>query len=318
MTAFRRAIRYVLLLLGAVAGMITVLSAYMARMIISPPRQRLWATPDDLGMPFEDVQFPARDGLRLSGWFIPAKSDNGQQPKATLLLVHGWPWNRLGTAAENILTNLPGSAPVQLIHLALALHRRGYQLLMFDLRNHGQSATSAPVTFGWREAEDLLGAVDYAAARSDVNSQQIGVIGFSMGANATLFALPRTDLVRAAIVIQPTSPAVFSSRYGSFLIGPLSKLVMPVVEFIYRLSGGLNFSAMEPIFASGGSGDTPLLFVQGKGDNWGSADNVAAMVAASPSAVDPIFVDTEGRFGGYQYIIDNPDAADAFFSGYMQ
>jgi hypothetical protein len=41
------------------------------------------------------------------------------------------------------------------------------------------------------------------------------------------------------------------------------------------------------------------------------------MVAASPTAVDPIFVDTKGRFGGYQYIIDNPDAVDAFFSGYI-
>lgn len=317
MTPFRRATQLVLLLSGVVAGMITFLAGYMARMMIRPPRQRIWATPEELGMPYQDVQFPARDGLRLSGWFVPAKLDDGRQPKATLLLVHGWPWNRLGTAAENILVDLPGSAPVQLMHLALALHRRGYQLLMFDLRNHGRSAASAPVTFGWREADDLLGALDYAAGRDDVDARRIGVVGFSMGANATLFSLPRTDLVAAAVAVQPTSPTVFASRYAASVVGPMSRLILPLVEFVYRLAGGLNFSAMEPIFAAAGSGQTPLLFVQGKGDNWGSADNVAAMASASPTPVEPIFVDTHGRFGGYQYVIDNPQVLDAFFAGHL-
>lgn len=315
MTPFRRATQFILLLLGLLAGMITFVAGYMARMIIRPPRQSLWATPDELGMPYEDVQFPARDGLRLSGWFVPARLENGQKPKATLLLVHGWPWNRLGTAAESILVDLPGSAPVQLMHLALALHRLGYQLLMFDMRNHGQSAASTPVTFGWREADDLLGALDYAVGRDDVEAGRIGVIGFAMGANATLFSLPRTDLVGAAVAVQPTSPDVFASRYGAYVVGPLARLVVPLVEFIYRLAGGLNFSAMEPIFASSGSGQTPLLFVQGKGDDWGSAENVAAMAAASPTTVEPLFVETSGRFGGYQYVIDNPEMLDAFFTG---
>jgi dienelactone hydrolase len=157
--------------------------------------------------------------------------------------------------------------------------------------------------------------LDYAAERDDVDPERIGVIGFSMGANATLFSLPRTELVGAAVAVQPTSPNVFASRYGATIVGPLSRLVVPLVEFIYRLAGGLSFSAMEPIFASSGSGQTPLLFVQGKGDNWGSVDNVAAMVAASPTTVEPIFVETSGRFGGYQYLIDNPEMVDAFFTG---
>jgi len=88
MHSFRRAIRLFLLIVGALAGMVTVVAAYMVKMLIRPPRQRLWASPADLGMPFEDVHFPARDGLRLSGWFIPAKLSEDQQPKATLLLIH--------------------------------------------------------------------------------------------------------------------------------------------------------------------------------------------------------------------------------------
>jgi pimeloyl-ACP methyl ester carboxylesterase len=317
MTPFRRAIRIILLLIGVVVGMTAVIAAYMARMIIRPPRQRLWATPDELGMAYEDVQFPARDGLRLSGWFIPARLEGEQRAKATLILVHGWPWNRLGTAAESILSDLPGSAPVQLIHLALALHRRGYQLLMFDLRNHGLSAASAPVTFGLREADDLLGALDYAAGRDDVAAERLGVIGFSMGANATLFTLPRTELVQAAVVVQPMSPSVFANRYSLRIIGPLTKPVLALVKFLYRLAGGLSFSAMDPIFAAGGSGEMPVLFIQGNGDTWGSAKNVADMVAVSPTRVEPVYIETFGRFGGYQYAIDHPEILDAFFSKYL-
>jgi hypothetical protein len=95
-------------------------------------------------------------------------------------------------------------------------------------------------------------------------------------------------------------------------------LIVPLAEFAYRLAGGLKFSAMEPIFASGGSGDTPLLFVQGKGDNWGSVTNVAAMVDASPTTVEPLFVESAGRFGGYQYVIDHPEVVEAFFTSHLQ
>ena len=46
-------------------------------------------------MAYEDVTFPALDGVRLSGWHIPAaQSTPGSAP--TVVMVHGWPWNRLG------------------------------------------------------------------------------------------------------------------------------------------------------------------------------------------------------------------------------
>jgi hypothetical protein len=41
------------------------------------------------------------------------------------------------------------------------------------------------------------------------------------------------------------------------------------------------------------------------------------MAAASPTAVEPIFVESSGRFGGHQYVIDNPEMVDAFFTGHL-
>jgi pimeloyl-ACP methyl ester carboxylesterase len=292
-------------------------------MIISPPRQRLWASPSDLGMPFEEVQFPARDGLRLSGWFIPTGESAAEtefetdSAAPTLIFVHSWPWNRLGTAAETVFNDIPGSSPIQLIHLAQSLQRRGYNILMFDLRNHGQSATSPPVTFGLREADDLLGALDFLIRREDVDQQRIGVISFAMGANATIFALPRTDALRAVVAVQPASPAKFSSRYAYSLFGPLGSLVLRLAHLIYLIVGGLRFSAIEPAFAAAGAGDTPVLYVQGTGDRWGSIDNVKYIARHTPNAVRPLYVETNGCYSGYQYVVDNPEMLDIFFREQM-
>lgn len=72
MNLFRRAIRFFLIVAGLVAAVVAAATAFFLRYLLRPPRQPLWATPEDAGMPFEEVEFPARDGLRLSGWFIPA------------------------------------------------------------------------------------------------------------------------------------------------------------------------------------------------------------------------------------------------------
>ncbi|MCI0399252.1 MAG: alpha/beta fold hydrolase [Chloroflexi bacterium] len=317
MSLFRRALRIFLLIAGVIAGIIAAVTAFFARFLLSPPRQRLWTTPAHLGMPYEDVQFPARDGLRLSGWFVPASNNTSGQPGPTLVMVHGWPWNRLGTAAAGLLHDVPGSSPVELLHLTHPLHHAGYHVLMFDLRNHGQSAGAPPITFGLQEANDLLGALDYLLTRQDVDHDRIGVIGFSMGANTILYALPHTGRFKAAIAVQPTSPAVFASRYAYYLLGPLSGVVIALVQFIYRASSGLNFSAIEPAFAAAGAGRTPILYIQGNGDQWGSPDNVTQIARATPNASGLLMVDTNGRFGGYQYAIDHPERLLAFFAEHL-
>lgn len=313
MSLFRRALRIFILVCGVIAGMLTVITAFFARFLINPPRRRLWTTPAGLGLPFEEVHFPARDGLRLSGWFIPRKRANQRGTDTTIILVHGWTWNRLGIINENPLNEIPGSGSVELIHLAHALQTAGYNVFMFDMRNHGQSAAARPVSFGLKEANDLLGAVDYLSGRDDTNTERIGVIAFSAGANALLYALPHTDKIKAAVAVQPASIRLFAARYAKWLLGPLGTPVLWLADLVYQLAGGIRLQAIEPIFAAAGSGKTPVLFVQGNGDPWGAVENVADMAATTPLSVDPLFIDTNGRFGGYQYLVDHPEVAAAFF-----
>jgi dipeptidyl aminopeptidase/acylaminoacyl peptidase len=316
MVLFRRMLRWLFWLTGFMVGAVVSMALFFARYMIMPPRQRLWATPADVGLAYENVHFPAQDGVRLAGWFIPAGA-NSRRKGATILLAHGWPWNRLGNGADDLLSKLSGSPPLHFLRLAHALQGDGYHVFMFDLRNHGESAAAPPVTFGWQEAKDLLGAMTYVGDRADTDSERTGVVGFSMGANTILYALPQTDKIKAAVAVQPTSLAVFARRYGADLVGPLSKVVAPLTEWLYRAAGGSRFTAVQPSFAALGAGETPVLFVQGKGDRWGSVADVAQMAGAVPQARGPLFVDTTHRFGGYQYIIDNPKIVTAFFEQHL-
>jgi dienelactone hydrolase len=298
------------------AAVFAVLVAFAARRMIAPARQPLWMTPADLGLAYENVQFPAQDGVRLSGWFIPVVSTSPRKG-ATIVLAHGWGWNRLGDPADDILSRVAGSKPVELLRLAPVLHKEGFHILTFDLRNHGQSASRPPVTFGQQEANDLLGALAYLETRPDVDAGRIGVIGFSMGGNTLLYTLPQTNLIKAAVAVGPTSAALYAGRFARDVFGVLGGFLLSLTEALYRVAGGLPLNSYQPAFAAAGAGETPVLYIQGKNDRWGSAEDVARMAAATSQAQGPLFVDGMHHYQGLQYMLDNPKIAVAFFEKHL-
>lgn len=138
-----------------------------------PPRRSVTRTPQEFGANYEDVLFPSRDGMMLSGWFVPARcsQETGAAPRGMVILCHGMSANR-----EEVL---PWAEP---------LWSRGFTILMFDFRALGKSGGNR-CTAGYRETEDLSGAVDYLMTRPDTQILPLGVFGFSMGgATAILVA----------------------------------------------------------------------------------------------------------------------------------
>ena len=316
MNIFKRTLRLLLFFIGLVAGLIIGVTAFLSRLVIRPPRQRPWANPSHFGLEYEDVQFPARDGVRLAGWFVPAATPSNENAPS-VIMVHGWTWCRAGTIPGSFLNDFPGGGSVELLPLVKSLSLAGYHVLSLDMRNHGLSASSSPVTFGWREAGDVLGALDYLQMRSEVDQSRVGVLGFSMGANAALFALPRTELVAAALLVQPTSPLVFNRGYFDFLLGPFGGLLDAVFTQCYALlSRGLTMRAIDPVFAASAAGETPILYVQSSQDRWGSPQDVVQMARATPNTEEMVWVPGE-RFSGYQYVVSHPDVATDFFGKYL-
>ena len=245
MQIFRRVLRWLFLLSGFAAGLITMIAALLAQRLIRPLRQPLWGTPDELGMPYETVTFPAADGVRLNGWFVPALSTSTRRG-ATLIIVHGWGWNRLGESATDMVANLTAASQVDLLKMAFNLHNDGFNVLMYDIRNHGESGSHPPMMFGETEAQDVLGAISYLQGRPEVAGNRIGAVGFSTGANAVLYALSQSDQIQAAIAIQPTSPSHFADRFGAHTFGLVGKAIVPIAEFIYKQAGGQQLNSFRP------------------------------------------------------------------------
>jgi alpha-beta hydrolase superfamily lysophospholipase len=131
------------------------------------------ATPADLGLAYEEVAFDTEDGVRLSGWFIPAD----RETTTAVVVLHGFTGHRL--------PELAGFVPW--------LHER-HHVLQFDFRGHGESGPGQ-VTMGSHERRDVAAAVAYLRARG---LGPIALFGVSMGAAAAILAAP--DLPVAAVV----------------------------------------------------------------------------------------------------------------------
>jgi hypothetical protein len=125
-----------------------------------------------LGLAHERVSFPASDGVRLAGWYVP--SQNG----AAIVLVHGGGGDRQGT-----------------IRHARMLARAGYGVLLYDARGRGESAGHEN-SAGWQWDRDVRGAVSFLAGRG---IRHIGLLGLSTGAEAVVTEAASDGRVAAVV-----------------------------------------------------------------------------------------------------------------------
>lgn len=65
------------------AGVCAFMWAKQDELLFVPDRQMI-ATPDKVGLAYEDVTLTANDGVKLSAWFVPHES-----AQATVLHCHG-------------------------------------------------------------------------------------------------------------------------------------------------------------------------------------------------------------------------------------
>jgi dienelactone hydrolase len=293
---------------------VVAVGLYFARLMVNPPRARQWKTPQDDGLAYENVYFEARDGVPISAWFIPA-SDGA--PRPTVAIVHGWPWNRLGHAGDDLMSRLSRSPRVDLLKPARALHAAGYHVLTLDLRNHGRSGSSPTVTFGRDEARDLLGAVDYLAGREDVDAGRIGALGYSMGGNTVMFACAETERIKAAVAVQPVRPLFFAERRARDMLGPLGGLVLNVARQLYYHAGGPLMETTDPDIVADRVHPTAIMYVQGDGDPWGDVPNVRRFYERGHEPKALKIVPTTHRFGGYLYLGEHPEVMLEFFEKYL-
>jgi pimeloyl-ACP methyl ester carboxylesterase len=120
-------------------------------------------TPDAVGLSVTQAEFVSTDGIPLRGWWNP-----GDPAMPVIIFVHGLNRSRL-----------------ELLERAAESNRRGYGVLLFDLRNHGESG-KAYTTIGIFESRDVCAAGRWAAEKAGGRPQILW--GVSMGASSSILA----------------------------------------------------------------------------------------------------------------------------------
>ncbi|HEY9883347.1 MAG TPA: alpha/beta fold hydrolase [Thermosynechococcaceae cyanobacterium] len=134
---------------------------------------------DQYGAQAEFFTFTTRDRLKISGWFIPAKTPTTQ----TLILLH----SRGGTRQDTLEFGLP-------------LWQAGSNVVMIDLRGHGTSEGKY-FTFGYHEWQDVSGLLDYLESRADGTATEVTLLGISAGGAVAIAAAAQDHRIDRLITI---------------------------------------------------------------------------------------------------------------------
>jgi uncharacterized protein len=202
----------------------------------------MWATEDEglTGVTFDS------DGHRLVGVLHLAR---GEEPKPTVLLLHGCP---------GLEKNLD---------LAVRLRDLGWNSLLFHYRGCWGSAGRYDLRTIPR---DVTAAVDYLAGCPRVDPGRIAVLGHSLGGWAALITAAAEPPLRAVAVYGAAarlgaglrlSPEFIAQEFTRFLATTPEEFAAQRDEVAERMDG-LKAAAAAAI------GPRPLLVVHGTADRW--------------------------------------------------
>ena len=199
--------------------------------------------PSQLDLSFEDISFQSDDGNDLSGWYMPAeKSDKA------VIFVHGH-----------------GADRREGMRWFKAVHQAGFNILVFDLRNQGNSTKSFS-TMGYFEKQDVIGALDYLQQQKRISS--IGIFGTSMGAATSIMAM--VDDPRIVAGVFEAGWANLDDLYGEIIeqhLGLPSFPLVPLITWMLEQRTGMDMAVVNPENLLGGISPRPVFIIHCSGDN---------------------------------------------------
>jgi uncharacterized protein len=214
---------------AAVIGALNITAALILAVYLCRPKKGTYLndyvfTPFETGVEYRPVAFCAADGVELSGWWLPGRTDR---------VVVGLT-GRSGTRSD-------------LLGVGTCLAKAGFHVLLFDFRGRGKSAR-VPLGLGRHEVRDAAAAVDYAAAH--VPGARVGLIGFSVGAAVGIMAAAGDGRVMSIVADSPFARSEPLMRSGMRRFFPITRaFLIPLLTRIWAKvlfgldPGGLDIGA---------------------------------------------------------------------------
>jgi hypothetical protein len=206
----------VLGLTGLVLVLFSLAGCRVDKEFIFHPDRVIAATPESVGLAFEDVDFKTADGVRLNGWFVP-----GTGPEV-MIWFHGNAGN-ISHRVDNL----------RQFHDEL-----GLSVFIFDYREYGRSEGSISEEGTYRDAD---AALDYVKSRTGLPAARIIYFGRSLGAavavelalkappRALILESPMTSIRDMARKVMPYLPVGFLIRTEYDSLSKIRKIYLPLL-----------------------------------------------------------------------------------------
>ncbi|CAJ1333630.1 unnamed protein product [Effrenium voratum] len=234
-------------------------------------------TPEDLNMPYEEVQFFTEDGISLTGWFIP-QSSGGRPSRRVVVCCH--PYN-------NSKSNLLG--------VARGLWDRRYSVFMFDFRSFADTKTQQSV--GFLEQRDCRSAILAAKGRAPEDAK-VALVGASMGGAVALMVGHEEGAATGVVGVATDCAfgqltAVLEGRVMATVRfpRPLAAAAVQLADWLNPWCYGYALSEVSPVTAVAREGaDVPLLLIHADHDEVVPVSQAHAIYSAASCAQKDLVV----------------------------
>jgi uncharacterized protein len=166
---------------------VAALDFYFIHRITHPPRTQLYGSPSDFQLILQkpmwfEEKWKNSDATQTVGWLL-----SRGKPAPAVILSHGY-----------------GSNRSEMLTLAFELWKAGYNVLVYDLRGHGESPVSWS-GLGTYEKDDLLSALKFLRSKRTETDQElldgrVGLYGVDLGGYISLIASTQDPMIKAVAV----------------------------------------------------------------------------------------------------------------------
>ncbi len=214
----------------------------------------------------QEIWVPSPHGYKLHGYYIPQERSH-----KTIVISHG------------IESNLNAS-----IKFVTIFRDFGFNVLIYDLRNHGRSG-GRNTTYGYYEKYDLRAMVDWAFMRLG-QAGLVGTIGESMGGAISIQHAAIDD--RTAFCIAASSFSDFHELLVYRFKYEFKLPVFPFVQladFMTTLISGLSFSAVSPLRDIKAI-SLPVMLIHGENDKFVPAQMSRELFNAKVKGIRVLYI----------------------------
>lgn len=254
---------------GAIMGLLIFLVAAISIVhALTHPQRKTQFIPLSsfmLDLPGEEVQFPPLFGNhRVRGLYVPYKGAS-----TTIIVSPGY---------RRTLTDVLG--------VCKHLWQAGHSVLALEYWGHGK-VVGVPVTLGYREVNDFLGAVEYAKKRAP--QTRLGALGYSMGGAISIMGAARAHDVEAVV-----ADSAFATHWGVVetalrrTLRFIPHIPTWVLRLLYHLAdrilgwrAGYHFHQVSPLREISHLAPRPVLLIHGLEDTIVPSEDARSLYQAA-------------------------------------